>query len=227
MLIPTGKLVQPMLISTDVVAGALLVSDRLLRSVLGNQLNIWNKAMYMKEIYVIDEAGWMDGLQNYTTTFFINNKNQGRAPLLRREIILSFLRTLVLMICEELLQHDEMVSTVDVSSIHDKDIFNHFLQLISEQVQKRQRVSFYAERLNISSKYLSSISKKVSGKAPMRWITESVMQDCYELLKESDLTVKEISNRLGFPNSSFFGQYFREEAGVTPMTYRKDHKRTL
>jgi AraC-like DNA-binding protein len=51
------------------------------------------------------------------------------------------------------------------------------------------------------------------------------MQDCYRLLSETDLTVKEISNRLGFPNSSFFGQYFREQAGVTPMEYRIEHKR--
>jgi AraC-like DNA-binding protein len=64
----------------------------------------------------------------------------------------------------------------------------------------------------------------VSGKNPMRWITEYVMQDCYALLKSTDLSIKEISNRLGFPNSSFFGQYFREQAGMTPMEYRTEHK---
>ncbi len=221
MLIPVGKLVQPMLISTDIVAEALLVSDRLLRSVLGCQINIWNKALYMKEIYVVEEAGWLDGMQSYTRIIF----KDGIRPVLAREIIISFLRTMVLLICEELLRHDEMASMEDSSSLHDKDLFNHFLQLISEQKQKRQRVSFYAEKLNITSKYLSFISKKVSGKTPMRWITESVMQDCYQLLRESDMTVKEISNSLGFPNSSFFGQYFREEAGLTPMAYRKENKR--
>ena len=45
------------------------------------------------------------------------------------------------------------------------------------------------------------------------------------LLKDTDLSVKEISNRLGFPNSSFFGQYFREQAGMTPMAYRIEHKK--
>ena len=48
LLIPTGKLIQPMLMSTDVDATALLVSDKMLRSVLGNQINVWNEAMYMK-----------------------------------------------------------------------------------------------------------------------------------------------------------------------------------
>ncbi len=221
LLIPSGKLVQPMLISTDVEAGALLLSDRILKSVLGGQLCIWNKAMYMKEIYVIEEAGWVQGMQAYTDTIFKDNK----MPALCREIIVSFLRTMVLLICEELLRHEDMGITNDTSTTHDKDLFNKFLQLLSEQKQKRQRVSFYAEQLNITSKYLSAISKKVSGKTPIRWITESVMQDCYVLLRESDLTVKEISSQLGFPNSSFFGQYFREEAGLTPMEYRKEHKK--
>ncbi len=223
LLIPAGKLVQPMLISTDVLAGALLVSNRMLRSILGSQINIWNKAMYMKEIYVIEEARWMEGLQGYSSTIFKDK----RTPMLGSEIMISFMRTMLLLVCDDLLQHDDMTSSTDSSSLHDKDIFNHFLQLISEQKQKRQRVSFYSEQLNITSKYLSSISKKVSGKTPMRWITESVMQDCYELLKNSDMTVKEISNSLGFPNSSFFGQYFREEAGMTPMAYRKEHKQMV
>lgn len=223
LLIPTGKLVQPMLISTDVKAGALMVSERLLKSVLGNQVNIWNKAMYMKEIYVIEEAGWLSGLQSYAQTIFKGNST----PVLFREMVVSFLRTMVLLVCEELLHHEDMASADDVSTTHDKELFNRFLQLLSEQEQKRQRVTYYAEQLNITSKYLSAISKKVSGKSPMRWITESVMQDCYSLLRDSDLTVKEISNRLGFPNSSFFGQYFREEAGVTPVEYRNDHKRIV
>ncbi|MBQ2208389.1 MAG: AraC family transcriptional regulator [Prevotella sp.] len=223
LLIPAGKLVQPMLISTDVKAGALMVSERLLKSVLGNQVNIWNKAMYMKEIYVIEEAGWLSGLQSYAQTIFKGSTT----PVLFREMVVSFLRTMVLLVCEELLRHEDMSSADDVSTTHDKELFNRFLQLLSEQEQKRQRVTYYAEQLNITSKYLSAISKKVSGKSPMRWITESVMQDCYSLLRDSDLTVKEISNRLGFPNSSFFGQYFREEAGVTPVEYRNDHKRIV
>ena len=85
-------------------------------------------------------------------------------------------------------------------------------------------MQYYAQAMNITPKYLSTVCKKVSAKNPMRWITESVMEDCYMLLKDTDLSVKEISNRLGFPNSSFFGQYFREQTGVTPVEYRVKQK---
>ena len=223
LLIPAGKLVDPMLVSTDVEASALLVSDRILKSVLGNQINIWNKAMYMKEIYVIECSNWLTGIQDYTRSVF----HKEQTPVLLHEIIVSFLRTLLLMVCEELLGHDDMSLVDDFSTIHDKEIFNQFLQLLSRQEQKRKRVSFYANQLNITPKYLSSVAKKVSGKNPMRWITESTMQDCYSLLTETDMSIKEISNKLGFPNSSFFSQYFREQAKVTPLEYRFDHKRAV
>jgi len=223
LLIPAGKVVQPILVSTDVDAGVLLVSERTLKVVLANQINIWNKAMYMKEIYVIDQAGWVNGLESYARSIF----NEDGHPYLRREVLTSFLRTMLLMICEELVHHKEMDDVEDESTSHDKEIFNRFLHMLTHQEQKRQRVSFYAGKLNISSKYLSTITKRVSGKNPMRWITESVMQDCYRLLTETDMSVKEISNCLGFPNSSFFGQYFREQAGVTPMTYRARHKKAI
>ena len=136
------------------------------------------------------------------------------------------MRMMLLLICEDLLRHDDMAVKEDVgaSTGHDKELFNRFLMLISKQQQKKQQVAFYADLLNITPKHLSTVCKRVSDKSPLRWITECVMQDCYELLEESDLSVKEISNRLGFANSSFFGQYFREEAGMTPLEYRNKTK---
>ncbi len=223
LLIPTGKLVQPMYFSTDVEASALLVSDRILKRVLDSQINIWNKAMYMKEIYVVENTEWLPNMQSYTRIIFMGVKN----PLLMREIFYSFLRTMLLLICEELLSRVEMSLTNDDSSVHDKEIFSRFLQLLSSEPQKRQKVSYYAEKLNITSKYLSIITKRVSGKSPMRWITNSVMEDSFQLLKSTDLSIKEISNRMGFPNPSFFGQYFREQTGKTPMSYRTEYKSML
>jgi len=220
LLIPTGKLVQPMFFSTDVDASALLVSDRLLKSVLNNQINIWNKAMYMKEIYIVENAGWLESVRAYTRAIF----KEVAQPFLMREIFYSFLRTMLLLICAELLSHVEMQQTNDESSVHDKELFNRFLQLLSTEEQKRRKVSYYAEKLNISSKYLSIITKRVSGKCPLRWITNSVMEDCFRLLKTTDLSIKEISNKMGFPNPSFFGQYFREQTGKTPMAYRAECK---
>ena len=198
LLIPAGKLVQPMMISTDVEANALLVSNRMLKMLLGSRINIWNKALYMREIYVIGDADWLRDIQHLSMPIL---HRYGEMHL-SKDIQESYLRMMLLLICEDLLHHENMnMKDEETSTDHDKELFNRFLMFLGKQQQKKQQVAFYADLLNITPKYLSTVCKRVSDKSPTRWITESVMQDCYMLLKNSDLTVKEISNRLGFPNS--------------------------
>ena len=218
LLIPTRKLLQPMMVSTDVDVAILLISDRVLKRVLGPQMDIWIRAMYLKETYVIDGQRWNDALKSYTRSVF-----RGEELRLFNEIVLAFLRVLLLIICEELLQAERIHIIDDVSTDRDKTLFHQFLDILSHEQQKRQQVNYYAEKLCITSKYLSTICRKVSGKSPIHWITDSVMEDSYQLLRTTGLTVKEISNKLGFPNSSFFGQYFREHAGMTPIEYRSNN----
>lgn len=220
LLIPSQKKVYPIMYSTDLKASALFISDRTLKNALGGQMDIWNKAMYMKEVYVINHQDWMDGMKFYVNSIFGERDIQ-----LRDEIILSFLRTMLLMICEEFIEHEGTMHSADASTMRDKDIFGNFLALITSEQYKRRQVSYYADKLCLTPKYLSIVCHRVSGKSPMQWITESTMEDCYAMLRETNKTVKEISDSLGFPNSSFFGQFFRRQAGMTPLEYRaKYHK---
>ena len=223
LLIPAQKLMQPMTVSTDVDAGALLVSERLMKSVLGPQIDIWNRAMYLHETYVINTQRWTDALNSHAHSIFKDHD-----LVLYREFVLSSLRIFLLIICEELLhQAPAPMEGKSASTEREKLLFNEFLDMLQHEQLKRRQVNYYAERLCITPKYLSTICRNVSGKSPLRWITDSVMQDCYQLLRSTNLTVKEISIRLGFPNSSFFGQYFREQAGVTPISYRHQHRSQL
>lgn len=219
LLIPAQKTVFPIMVSTDVMASALLISDKALKSALGGQADIWNRAMYMKEVYVIDHQDWMDAMNYLNRTFGQRNLK------FKDEILLSFLRTMLLMICEIFIEHEDSMRSVDTSTMRDKDIFGKFLTLIASEQYKRRQVSYYADKLCLTPKYLSIVCQRVSGKSPMMWITESVMEDCYVMLRDTNKTVKEISDGLGFPNSSFFGQFFRRQAGMTPLEYRaKYHK---
>ena len=220
LLIPAQKKIYPIMFSTDLKASALLISDRALKTALGGQIDIWNKAMYMKEVYVINHQKWMDGF-----TCYVNSVFEQRDMQLRNEILLSFLRTMLLMICEGFMKHVDTPHVADTSTIRDKDIFGKFLTLIASEQYKHRQVSYYAGKLCLTPKYLSIVCQRVSGKAPMQWITESTMEDCYVMLRDTNKTVKEISDSLGFPNSSFFGQFFRRQAGMTPLDYRtKYHK---
>jgi len=220
LLFPTNKLLKPMMVSTDVKVSILLVSDKVLHRVLGPQIDIWNRAMFLNETYVIDGGTWINGVHGYAEAVFSCG---GMEPPIHMfpDIVFSFLRTLFLMVCEALVRQIGSNVSLGVVSPHgERYIFDRFLTQLSKEHNKRQPVSYYASVLHITPKYLSTVCKHVSGKSPSRWITERVMDDIYEQLRNTSLSVKEISHKLGFPNSSFFGQYFREEAGMTPLAYR-------
>lgn len=219
-LIPTEKLLHPMMVSTDVEVSSLIVSDKMLRTILGPQIGIWNSAIYMQETFVIDGKRWTNILRDHSLAIF-----QGGDLKLGSEITMSFLRTLLLIVCEQLLRQESTSKVIDTSTDRDKELFNQFLILLGHEQHKRRQVSYYAERLYITPKYLSTVCTRVSGKSPMRWITDSVMEQCYTLLKTTNMSIKEISNQMGFPNPSFFGQYFRDEAGMTPLEYRTGRRK--
>lgn len=219
-LIPTEKLLHPMMVSTDVEVSSLIVSDKMLRTILGPQIGIWNSAIYMQETFVIDGKRWTNILRDHSLAIF-----QGGDLKLGNEITMSFLRTLLLIVCEQLLRQESASKNLDASTDRDKELFNQFLILLGHEQHKRRQVSYYAERLYITPKYLSTVCTRVSGKSPMRWITDSVMEQCYTLLKTTNMSIKEISNQMGFPNPSFFGQYFRDEAGMTPLEYRTGRRK--
>lgn len=70
LLVPAQKLMHPMMVSTDVDAGVLLVSDSVLKSVLGTQIDIWNRAMYLHETYVIDISSWSHAMESHAHSVF-------------------------------------------------------------------------------------------------------------------------------------------------------------
>ena len=103
-----------------------------------------------------------------------------------------------------------------------EELFNRFIKLVELRYRKERRVSWYAERLNITAKYLSESVKQVSGRTPNDWIDNYVTIELRVLLRNTNKSIKEIAKDMNFPNQSFLGTYFKEHVGVTPSAYRKE-----
>ena len=99
-------------------------------------------------------------------------------------------------------------------------LFARFMELVSTYLSVERSISFYASKLCISPKYLTSVVKQVSGKTPTTLIREKVMDEIKYKLCCTQSTIKEIAYGLNFPNLSFFGKYFKAETGVSPSVYR-------
>ena len=73
-------------------------------------------------------------------------------------------------------------------------------------------------------KYLSTILKEVMNRRPRVYIQLFTMKAIERRLRFTDMTMQEIANDLNFPNPSFFGKYFKEHTGITPMEYRMKYQ---
>lgn len=101
-----------------------------------------------------------------------------------------------------------------------KAISHQFIQCLLKYYREERVVSFYADKLCISSKYLSAVIKDVRGKSVLALINEAVILDAKAHLKNSNLTILQISDTLNFANPSSFAKYFKKHTSMTPKEYR-------
>ena len=101
------------------------------------------------------------------------------------------------------------------------NLFNAFMELLISSYPKERSVSYYANRLFVTSKYLSAVCKENSGETASDLITCYVMKDIVCLLKSPDKSIKEIANELNFATLSFFGKYVKRNLGLSPKEYRE------
>lgn len=207
-----------LMVSPDFQCRIACMSDRLVKQQLRGYITIWNRALYVNNtnIFRIPEDQPLEQMGHfYELVNFYFTRPRKR---FRQEVIGSLLRCFLLDTCELM----EEQTAVETSSVHSQgdQLFNRFLQILSESQVKRQTVESYADQLCVSPKYLSAVCKKTSGKTAMQWINEYVMEDIRYYLKETSLTIKEISTTLGFPNLSFFGKYTKRSIGMSPKEYR-------
>lgn len=109
----------------------------------------------------------------------------------------------------------------DEMSTRSKIVLENFLLLVRDYHTKERSLSFYADKLYLTPKYLSKLIKSVSGKSAHEWIDSFVILEAKNLLKYSDMSIKSIVYELNFPNQTTFYRFFKTKTGMTPSEYRK------
>lgn len=102
-----------------------------------------------------------------------------------------------------------------------KVVFDQFLNLVADHHTKERGMAFYADKMCLTPKYLSKLVKTASGKSAPDWIDSFVILEAKNMLRYSDIPIKEIVSRLNFPNPSTFHKFFKLKTGMTPLQYRK------
>ena len=150
--------------------------------------------------------------------FFLKKKVAENNNHFKRDLV----RTMVLAMFYDLSNVIYRVQQVENKRQTRADaIFTQFIKLVEDNYKHERRVSWYAEQMCITPKYLSETVKAVSKNTPNEWIDKYVTLEARVLLKTSTLTIKEIADELHFANQSFLGKFFKEHVGVSPSEYRR------
>lgn len=112
-------------------------------------------------------------------------------------------------------------SSNNIASNHQEEIMYDFFKLLLEHHRTERSLSFYANKMCITPKYLSTVIKRTSGRTAFSWINDAIISSSKYMLKTSSMTILQISEELTFPNPSFFGRFFKKYTGMTPLQYRK------
>jgi AraC-like DNA-binding protein len=108
------------------------------------------------------------------------------------------------------------------ASVYKNGIVERFMALVQEHYRTERLISFYANKLCITPKYLSKIVKENTGRSAGEWIENHVILEARAMLQSSDMTIQQIATSLNFPNQSFFGKYFKRATGDSPKQYRSN-----
>lgn len=100
------------------------------------------------------------------------------------------------------------------------DTFIKLIRLIEKYYMQERGVAFYADKLCLSPKYLSALSKSVCGYTVQELVFRAIIRKSIFWLKNTNKSVQEISDDLNFPNASFFGTFFKKQTGLAPSYYR-------
>ena len=215
MIVLPGQITEMTDLSHDFYATYIIMSESFAESLgIGNTFSLSN--IIASSPYILLEDRAREALESYMS-MCKNTIQEERNPN-RLEIIRLLTRAFFLGL-------GYFIHKVEQSASRRCDeVTKTFISLVEQHYIKHRELSFYAERLNLTSKHLSRAVKKASGKSATEWIEKYVILDAITQLLSSSLTIKEIAYRLNFPSQSCFGKFFYRIMGVSPLSYRNNHK---
>lgn len=192
-----------------------LTTDYILNMPSPIDTNIFSYSRYIPVMHIADSK-----YDDFLSYFRFLYKESGEDSIYQEEIIRSILYALILEISGE---YEKQYNLKSGARIISDDLSDKFFHLLAVYYKENRTVKFYADKLNITSKYLTTAVKRATGRPVLDWLHEAVLIEAKMLLRTTDLTVQQVSDRLNFSSLSSFIQFFRKHTGTTPkrMFYEK------
>lgn len=147
-----------------------------------------------------------------------------RRNIFRNTIIKNRLQNVLMEIYDKMRRFASKQHRMPETTTRQTELFHHFVGLVHGSCSQEREVSFYADHLCISTRYLSTIVRNVAHCSAKEFIDRAVVLEIKMLLQSTDLSVQEIAYRLHFPGQSYLGRFFKKHTGEAPTEYRNTRK---
>ena len=164
------------------------------------------------------EADEIKAMLSLTDTFAYTVQQRDNPR--QREILLLLLRANHLLHAGYL-HHNEQNRNI---AGHQADsITIRFNRLVENYYTQQHHVGFYALKMCLTPKYLSTVVMQTSGHTAGWWIDHYIMRDAERYLQSTDMPIQQIAAVLGFQDQSAFGKYFKRQRGISPKAFRQQN----
>ena len=109
---------------------------------------------------------------------------------------------------------------LQASQSREQTIFDRFIQLVNQHCAEQHQIGYYADRMCLTERYLSTIIRQTSGVTAKEWIDRALITRIKVELMHTNKSIAQIAEELHFPNPSFFSKYFKRIIGIPPGEYR-------
>ena len=177
--------------------------------------------LYRNPVFAKVSDGKTKDSHNFNLYYqLIMDKISNSSYLYRQEILGCLFSALFHEMLESIQKHSDDTEKASMEINRNKHIFRDFMEELTSDGGKHRSVSYYADKLCYSAKYISAAIKEVSGRTPTEWINDYAIEQIKHQLEHSDKAIKEIAEMFNFPNQSFFGRYVKTHLGMPPAHYR-------
>ncbi|MDR2919138.1 MAG: helix-turn-helix domain-containing protein [Tannerella sp.] len=203
--------------SSDFIAKVLTIDRSFFEEVMQEINSSFNYISFKRNPVVKLELNENADLQK--VFLLLQEKIRSHTHFFYKELIRNITETLLLEFLNVLAKKkNDFIHTM---FSRQEDLVDKFFKLLAKHAKEQHLLSFYADKLFITPKYLTVILKKLTGKTGSKWISDTLVFEAKKLIKSPSSNIQEVAYALNFNDQSAFRRFFKKSMGISPIIYRR------